>query len=369
MKPILYSYIALALLLPAKAASAADSVNPVAVQAIMKKVADWQLAATPGQGQKFHEPTDWTMGALYVGMMEWAKVSGEARHLDYLKGQCQKSGWKLGPKKFHADDHAVGALYLSLYQMEKEPLMIRALNEQFDAHLKNPPDNDLNFTKPGCQNRWAWCDSLFMSPPVWAGLSAVTGDRKYLDYMDREWWATTGYLYDKEERLFYRDSRFFDKREANGRKVFWGRGNGWVLAGTARVLRSMPKDYPSREKYVVLFKEMAEKIASLQQPDGLWRASLLDPASYPVKETSASGFFCYGLAWGINNGLLDRSTYTPHVLKAWNALGACVHPDGKLGNVQPIGEDPKKVTDEMTEVYGVGAFLLAGCEVLELLKN
>jgi len=60
---------------------------------------------------------------------------------------------------------------------------------------------------------------------------------------------------------------------------------------------------------------MADRILSLQQEDGLWRASLLDPDSYPGGEVSGSGFFCYALAWGINNKLLDRDTYLPAVKK------------------------------------------------------
>jgi rhamnogalacturonyl hydrolase YesR len=243
--------------------------------------------------------------------------------------------------------------------------MIEATKAQFDGFLASQP---YQAPKAGAawSGPWSWCDALFMAPPVWAALSAATGDPKYLDYMDQEWWSTAGHLYDKEEQLYFRDSNFFDKRESNGKKVFWGRGNGWVLAGLARVLEVMPKDYPTRAKYEKLFQGMAAKIASLQQGDGLWRASLLDPDRYPVKETSASGFYCYGLAWGINQGLLDRKTYLPKVIHAWDALTACVHPDGKLGNVQPIGADPQKVTDDMTEVYGVGAFLLAGTEMLKL---
>ena len=50
------------------------------------------------------------------------------------------------------------------------------------------------------------------------------------------------YLYDKEEHLFYRDHRYFAKREANGKKVFWGRGNGWVLGGLVEILQALPKD-------------------------------------------------------------------------------------------------------------------------------
>ena len=112
---------------------------------------------------------------------------------------------------------------------------------------------------------------------------------------------------------------------------------------------------------------MAARILALQQGDGLWRASLLDPESYPGGEVSGSGFYCYALAWGINNGLLDRQTYQPAVQKAWRALTQCVDNNGRVGWVQPIGADPRKnFNAESWEVYGTGAFLLAGSEVIKL---
>ncbi len=338
--------------------------DAVEIKKIMARVADWQIA-NPPKSSYDHAPDRWTMGALYVGMYPWSQIDGDDKYLNYLKAQSETNGWKLGPAQHYADDHCVGALYLELYHKEKDPRMIAVLKAQFDEIIQKQPKKAKPADAPW-QGPWSWCDALFMAPPVWAGLSAATGDLRYLDYMDKEWWSTSDHLYDKEEHLYFRDSNFFDKKEANGKKVFWGRGNGWVLAGLARVLQVMPQDYPTRAKYVSQFQEMAAKIASLQQADGLWRASLLDPQRYPVKETSASGFYCFGLAWGINQGLLDRATYLPRVTKAWNAMTDCVHPDGKLGNVQPIGADPQKVTADMTEVYGVGAFLLAGIEVLKL---
>jgi len=186
--------------------------------------------------------------------------------------------------------------------------------------------------------------------------------------MTRQWWITTDFLYDKAEHLYFRDSNYFDKREANGKKVFWSRGNGWVLAGIARVLPHLPKDHPERARFEKLFREMAQKILGCQQPDGLWRASLLDPGSYPLKETSGSGFFVFAFAWGVNNGLLDRVQFEPAVRRGWTALVNCVNSDGKLTHVQPVGADPKNFDPESSDVFGVGAFLLAGSEVHQLTK-
>jgi unsaturated rhamnogalacturonyl hydrolase len=136
-----------------------------------------------------------------------------------------------------------------------------------------------------------------------------------------------------------------------------------------RMLQNMPSNHPDRKRFEKLYKDMAKKIASLQQPDGSWHASLLDPASYPVKETSGTGFFTYSIMWGINNGLLKKKKYFPVVEKAWKALTSSVHPDGMLGYVQQIGAPPASVNENSTEVYGVGAFLLTGTELYKFLKR
>ena len=181
----------------------------------------------------------------------------------------------------------------------------------FDFLVTLPFNEPLTWENGIETREWAWCDALFMAPPALAAVTTATGDRKYLDLANRLWWKTTDYLYDTSEHLYFRDSRFFDQREPNGKKVFWSRGNGWVFAGLARMLEELPADHPDRARYVTLFREMAEKIAAVQGEDGYWRASLLDPDSRPNPETSGTGFFVYGLAWGINHGLLDRARYEP----------------------------------------------------------
>ena len=139
------------------------------------------------------------------------------------------------------------------------------------------------------------------------------------------------------------------------------------MGGLVRVLQYLPTNHPDRPRFEKLFKDMSEKILTCQQPDGLWRASLLDPESYPLKETSGSGFYTYALAWGVNQGLLDRAKFEPAVRKAWTALVGCVDADGKLTHVQAgRRSDPKNFAADSTEPYGVGAFLLAGSEVYRM---
>jgi unsaturated rhamnogalacturonyl hydrolase len=272
-----------------------------------------------------------------------------------------KFEWKLGPRVSHADDQAIGQTYLELYSDRREPRMIAPTREQFDELMKTPDDPD----KPA----WWWCDALFMAPPVWARLYRATGDKAYLDYMDREWQITSRLLYDPEEHLYFRDASYLHKTEANGKKLFWSRGNGWVMAGIVRVLEEMPENYPMRSIYLEQYRQMAERVASLQGADGLWRSGLLNADAYPLPEVSGSAFFVYSLAWGIDYGLLDRAKYLLVVQKGWAGLISHIYEDGRLGCIQPIGGAPGVFKPSSSYVYGVGAFLLAGSEVDRLAQG
>ena len=343
-----------------------------AIKTVLTRVAEYQLR-TP----LLHEGADWTNAALYAGMAEWASIAGTDRYYDWLKDIGDKNGWTYNHRddpraRYHADDYCVGQMYIELYRKFKDPKMISPMREYLDQIMKNPSKVDLEFVFTDsywATERWSWCDALFMGPTVWAKMANVSGDRKYLDFMHDEYKATTDYLYNRENHLYFRDSRYFNQPEANGAKMFWGRGNGWVFAGLPIILRELPADYAGRSYFETIYKEMGARILSLQDERGYWHASLLDPASYPNPEMSATAFFIYGLAWGINHGYFDRKTFLPAVLKGWEAMVEAVWPDGKVGWIQPIGENPKNVTREMTEVYGVGGFLMAGTEVYKLVNN
>ena len=341
--------------------------TPANVLATAERVAEWQLAHPAS-----HPSTDWTQGAFYAGVMAVADISHRPRLFDAMVKMGNANGWKLGPRLYDADDQCVGQTYAEIYLRRHDPRMIAPMRERFDWILTHLKDGPLDFDpgrNPDARDRWSWCDSLFMAPPTWMRLYAATGDKTYLEFATKHWWVTSDYLYDKAEHLFFRDSTYFSKQESNGKKVFWSRGNGWVLAGLVRVLQFLPIDDPTHSRFIRQYHEMAEKILECQQADGLWRSSLLDPEDYPLKETSGSGFYCYALAWGVNQGLLDRARFEPAVTKAWQGLAGCVEPDGRLTHVQPVGADPKKFDENATEVYGVGAFLLAGSEVYRMAQR
>lgn len=341
---------------------------PGSVHQLMKKVADWQWNELETNGWKTSKK-DWTSGTLYTGMMAWAKVANDERYYKKLIQVGEDNNWKIGKNRHEADDYCVGQLYSQLYAIYKNPEYIADFKSLADTLVMLPHVESLEWKNRIDYREWAWCDALFMGPPALADLAAATGDQKYLDKTSKLWWKTTDYLMDKDEFLYYRDSRFFTKKENNGAKVFWSRGNGWVIGGLVRVLSVMPDSHPDRPRFVKLLQNMSAKMAKIQQPDGTWHASLLDPGSYPVKETSGTGFYCYAMAWGINNGVLSYQEYAPVVHKAWEAMVGSVHPNGKLGFVQAQGAAPDKVTYEDTDVYGVGAFLLAGTEIMRMKVN
>lgn len=337
---------------------------------VMKRVADWQIA-NPGKGNE-HSDLDWTNATLYIGMLDWAELAekedGNKSYYDWLMKIGRKNHFQMGKWMYHADFIAVGQPFIDLYIKYKNEKMIMPVKARANWVVENVPQVslELDYAKSETLDRWSWCDALFMAPPVYAKLYALTGEKKYIKFMDKEYKATYDFLFDKEENLFYRDRRYFEKKEANGQKVFWGRGNGWVLGGLCEILQVLPKNDKHRKFYEELFVKLATRVSQLQSADGYWHASLLDPASYPSPETSATGFIVYALAYGVNEGLLDKEAFLPAITKGWQAMLNSVNAEGKLGYVQPIGADPRKVTADMTEVYGVGAFLLAGNQIYKM---
>lgn len=340
----------------------------------MERVAAWQMKnfSYRKQGNLHDYGIDaWTNSVLYVGMLKWAQASSTPHtYLNWLMNIGNENNWAVPanfaeyPKYsyYHADELCIGQLYLGMYTLYQKEEMLRPIRQRADWILTHPADTSMKYTN---KQRWTWCDALFMAPPVYAQLARITGRPEYLDYMHRNFLHTYRHLYDAQSQLFFRDDSYFSKKEANGQKIFWGRGNGWVLAGLANLLELLPAGSDLKPFYEKLFVELAIRLSQLQDEEGFWHASLLDPASYPSPETSATALITYGLAYGVNRGLLGAD-YLPVVRKAWAALLSTVDADGRVGWVQPIGADPKKVTRDMTAVYGVGAFLLAGTEMMKL---
>lgn len=338
---------------------------PETIVAIGTRVADWQLAQSR-QGSGDQAFRTWITSTFYTGLLKFADVTAQDKYFDATLHESESNEWRLGRRPRHADDHLVGYVYGLLFQRYGEPQMIAPMRARFDELAALPYDEPLTWQNNIADREWAWCDALFMAPPTMWQLSAITGDPKYANQADRLWWKTTDYLFDPQENLFFRDDRYFDRREPNGSKLFWSRGNGWVVGGLVRVLENMPQDDPRRERYLDLYRRMVRRLVALQENNGCWPAGLLDAQTWDQPESSGTALYTYAIAWGINHGVLNRDRYLPTVLKGWNALVKCVQPSGKVGWVQRVDDSPHSSGPDQTGAYASGGFLLLASELYKL---
>lgn len=358
---------AVALAPPASAAQ-----KPIAAAV---KLAEWQLARlddTSHISQATHETRKtrgWEQAVFWVGMTALADAGGPNSIREAVIAMGERNGWAPGDDTYSADDQAIAQAYIWAAAHGAGEKALAPTIKSYSTVIDKPAVTTLAFYIPPegygateCLKRWCWCDALFMAPPAFVALSRRTGDERFARFALKEFWATTDFLYDPAEHLYYRDSRFFEKRDAQGRKVFWSRGNGWVFGAMARLIPQLPKGSADRARMEALFQEMAGKIKMLQKADGYWAPSLLSPENAPP-ETSGTAFYTYGLAWGITQGLLQRDEYEPSVRKGWSAIERAIQPDGRLGWVQQVGDQPDAVSARDTQYYGVGAFLLAATAV------
>lgn len=322
-----------------------------------------------------HENSFWHRAAYHTGNMEAYFLTKNTDYLRYSEAWAEHNDWK-GARSDNEEEwkYSYGEtdeyvlfgdfqicfqVYADLYNVAPADYKIARAREVMEYQMSTP-NNDY----------WWWADGLYMVMPVMTRLYKITGNalyleklREYLDYAD-------SIMYDEDAGLYYRDAKYVypKHKSANGMKDFWARGDGWVLAGFARVLIDLPENDSNRNHYIERFKTMAKAVAASQRPEGYWTRSMLDPEHAPGPETSGTAFFTYGLTWGINNGFLDKQEYGPVVTKAWDYLSTtALQSNGAIGYVQPIGERaiPGQVVDvNSTADFGVGAFLLAACEMV-----
>lgn len=358
---------AILIALPCFGQSFNGKIKKQSIVKVCDKVAEWQIATFPEV--KYHE-LQWTDAVLYRGMVEWGKITDNEKCISFLEEIGERNGWHMYDRVYHADDICVGQTFIQMHKMNNSKVVLQPTLERAYYVANHPSDAPLSKDdKRGKDERWSWCDALFMAAPVYAELFTLTGEECYSNYLDSEFKTCTDSLYDKDAMLYYRDCKRIGLKEPNGAKQFWGRGNGWVFAALSLVIEALPEDYPNLSYYIELYKEMAQSVISTQDEKGMWHASLLDKESYPAPENSAAGLFCYGLAWGINNGYLTDSCYKEALEKGWASLVSGVQSNGKLGYVQPVGAAPKSVDKDSSDVYGVGAFLLAGSELLKMVNK
>ncbi len=336
-----------------------------------------------GYWQKNNKPevrSFWDHAAYHTGNMEAYFLTGNEAYRAYSEAWAKHNEWKGAKEKdknkwkynrygegddfvMFGDYQICFQTYVDLYNILPDKSKIARAREVMEYQMSTPQSD-----------YWWWADGLYMVMPVMTKLYHVTGNSTYLDKLYEYITFSDSIMYDDETGLYYRDAKYVypKHKSVNGKKDFWARGDGWVLAGLAKVLKDLPKEYEHRQFFVDKFVKMAGAVASIQQPEGYWTRSMMDSEHAPGPETSGTAFFTYGLLWGINNGYLDEATYMPTVKKAWNYLKkTALQKDGRVGYVQPIGEKaiPGQIVDaHSTANFGVGAFLLAACEYVRYLE-
>jgi len=333
----------------------APAVDRAATLEIMRRVADYELARFGAATN-----TNWVRAVFYTGLLGLYRATNDAKYLTATQSWGTTNGWRLGTDSGGsarwADNQACVQSYAELYLMNPiaaNDVMIASGRSAFDQMVAAPMAGRVE---------WWWEDALFMAPPALARIAAATPAKSaaYLGLLHTMWWDTKAFLFSDANQLMWRDSTFLNTN------TFWSRGNGWVVAGIARLLDALPANDARRPDYENLLRTMAGKLKTLQGADGFWRSDLLDPNAFPMQESSGTAFFCFGIAWGIDHGVLDRATYLDTALRAWTALGTAVSPAGRLGWVQAVGARPGPTNMNDTNDYATGAFLLAGTELLNL---
>lgn len=314
----------------------------------------------------------WTRAVYYEGLMALYGIDKKKVYYEYMLQWGEKHKWGLrgGIKTRNADNQCCGQTYIDMYLLDgkQHAERVKDIKACIDTMLSTPKVDD-----------WNWIDALQMGMPVFVKLGNLYNDPRYFSRM-YEMYAFAKYkhggkgLYNAAEKLWWRDKDFVPPyKEPNGDDCYWSRGNGWVVAALVKTLEALPKTDPHYNEYLQDYKDMCAALLPLQRPDGYWNVSLNDPNHFGGKEVSGTSLFIYGFAWGINNGLLDKKTYKPAIVKAWKAMAKeAVHPDGKLGYVQGTGKEPKDgqpVSYDSTpdfEDYGLGCFLMAGTEIYKM---
>ena len=322
----------------------------------------------------------WDNAAYHTGNMEAYFLTGNEAYRAYSEAWANHNQWKGAKSNNRAewkynygetDKHVLFGdwqicfqTYIDLYNIQPDDYKIRRAREVMEYQMSTLK-NDY----------WWWADGLYMVMPVMTKLYKLTGNQQYLDKLYEYICYSDEIMYDQETGIYYRDAKYVypKHKSANGKKDFWARGDGGVLAGLAKVLKDLPADYKHRQFFVDKYTRLAKAIAEIQQPEGYWTRSMMDPEHAPGPETSGTAFFTYGFLWGINNGYLDEEIYFPVVQKSWAYLkNKALQKSGKVGYVQPIGEKaiPGQVVDANSQAnFGVGAFLLAACEYVRYLES
>lgn len=341
----------------------------------------------PTNVKKVRPSSLWTRAVYYEGLMALNAIDPQQRYIDYATTWADFHKWtpRNGVNTLDADDQCCGQTYVELAALKggDQKAILANVIANLDHQMVTPNSKKQTSTPKAKTNVnslygwWTWIDAIQMAMPLYMQIANVTGDQKYRDHaMQMYRWTRNecgGGLFNTKDGLWWRDADYVPPyKEKDGKDCYWSRGNGWVYAAIVRCMNQLS---PKSKEYKELKKDfllMSKGLLSCQHEDGFWHASLVSDADYPTPEMTGTALFLYGMAWGIQQGLLKDKIYRPACDKAWQALASCVHNDGFLGWNQGTGKEPsagQPVTFDSVpdfEDYGTGCFLLGASEYYKL---
>ncbi|MBQ6055279.1 MAG: glycoside hydrolase family 88 protein [Prevotella sp.] len=343
----------------------------------------------PTNVKKVRPSSLWTRAVYYEGLMALNAIDPQQRYIDYAMTWADFHKWtpRNGVNTLDADDQCCGQTYVELAALKggDQKALLANVIANLDHQMVTPNSKKQTSTPKAKTNVnslygwWTWIDAIQMAMPLYMQIANVTGEQKYRDHaMQMYRWTRNecgGGLFNTKDGLWWRDADYVPPyKEKDGKDCYWSRGNGWVYAAIVRCMNQLS---PKSKEYKELKKDfllMSKGLLSCQHEDGFWHASLVSDADYPTPEMTGTALFLYGMAWGIQQGLLKTKTYRPACDKAWQALASCVHNDGFLGWNQGTGKEPsagQPVTFDSVpdfEDYGTGCFLLGASEYYKLTR-
>jgi len=219
------------------------------------------------------------------------------------------------PKRDHVDDSIFGIVPLEIAIQTRDKKYLDYGLSFADKQWADPQSDGLSH-----QTRY-WIDDMYMLTILQLEAWRATGDRKYLERDAKEMAAYLDKL-QQPNGLFY---------HAPDVPFFWGRGDGWVAAGMAEILRDLPADHPLRPRIMAGYKLMMAALLKYQTSDGMWRQLIDREESW--EESSSTGMFTFALITGVKNGWLDAATYGPPARKAWISVTGFIDQNSDITSV------------------------------------
>jgi unsaturated rhamnogalacturonyl hydrolase len=219
------------------------------------------------------------------------------------------------PVRHHVDDSIFGVVPLEIGLQTKDSKYLAYGKWWADRQWENPQPDGLS-----AETRY-WIDDMYMLTMLQLEAYRATGDKKYLD---RDALEMVSYL----DKLQQPNGLFFHAQDV---PYFWGRGDGWIAAGSAEILRDLPADHPQRARIMQGYKLMMAALLKYQGKDGMWRQLIDHDEAWP--ESSSSAMFTFAMITGVKNGWLDGATYGPAARKAWIAVTGYIDQNNDVTSV------------------------------------